>query len=201
MAATKASETAAMSAPPNHRAALDAGSPVYFHLWRHWPGANERRCSAQNIFPTSLMKATGRVIILTGMTLLFGCSDSHRLASQLLRPNGVLSVDVSSDTQGEISTTAGTTPRVTVVFGTNEAALLEQTGNQTMLYIRGRPWNRVAQESKKLEIRFAHDLVEVQVDGIALRENQDAEPDGAANRSQPIGPETNRTSSAAGSRR
>jgi hypothetical protein len=144
------------------------------------------------------MKATCSVIVLTGLTLLFGCSNSHRLASQLLRPNGVLSVEVSSDTQGEISTTAGTTPRVTVVFGTNQAALLEQTGNQTMLYIRGKPWNRVPQESAKLEIRFAHDVVEVLVDGIALRENRDAESDGAAHRSQPVQAPTNSNPTTAG---
>ena len=36
--------------------------------------------------------------------------------------------------------------------------------------------NHVPQESKKLEIRFKHDVVEVQMDGVALRDNRDAEP-------------------------
>jgi hypothetical protein len=147
------------------------------------------------------MKATCTVIILTGITLLFGCSNSHRLETQLLRPNGVLSVMVWSDIKGEISTSAGTTPRVTVLLGIKEEVSVEQLGNQTILYVRGRLWNHVPQEGKKLEIRFKHDVVIVQMDGVALRDNRDAEPDGAANPGQPVRPETNSTSSAAGSGR
>jgi hypothetical protein len=30
-------------APPNYRAALDAGREICLHIWRHWPGASERR--------------------------------------------------------------------------------------------------------------------------------------------------------------
>ena len=63
-----------------------------------------------------------------------------------------------------------------MLLGTKEEVSLEQAGNQTILYVQGRPWNHVPQESKKLEIRFKHDVVEVQMDGVALRDNRDAEP-------------------------
>jgi hypothetical protein len=185
----------------NKRPGMDAGWPILLAFVRAWPRATQAVRSAHNICPMFLMEAACKVLILTGITLLFGCSNSHHLESQLLRPNGVLSVGIWSDIKGEIFTTAGATPRVTVRLGTKEEVAVEQVGNQTILYIRGRPWNRVPQESKRLDIRFEHDVVVVQTDGVILKGNRSAEPDGPADGSQPVRPEMNRTSSAAGPRR
>jgi hypothetical protein len=78
---------------------------------------------------------------------------------------------------------------------------VEQVGNETLLRIRGSLWSRIPQESKRLEVRFKHQDFLVQVDGVALPKSQEAEPIGAANRSQPIRSETNQPSTAAGSGR
>src|SRR5215467_11231514 len=102
------------------------------------------------------MKTIPNIILLMGVSLLLGCGPSHRLESQLLRPTGVLSVGVRSDTEGEISTTAGTSPRVTVVLGRKDEITVEQAGNETLLRIRGNLWSRIPQESKRLEVRFQH---------------------------------------------
>jgi hypothetical protein len=147
------------------------------------------------------MRTLPNIILLTGIGLLFGCSGSHRLESQLLRPSGVLSVGVRSDIQGEISTTAGPTPRVTVLLGKKDEITVEQAGNETLLRIRGSLWSRIPQESKRLHVRFKDQNFLVELDGVALPKGQEAERIGPANGSQPIRPETNQTSSAAGSGR
>ena len=147
------------------------------------------------------MKTIPNVILLIAISLLLGCSPSHRLESQLLRPTGVLSVGVRSDTAGEISTTAGAIPRVTVLLGKKDELAVEQVGNETLLRIRGSLWGRIPQESKRLEVRFKHQDFLVEVDGVALPKSQEAEPIGAANGSQPIRPATNQPSPAAGSHR
>jgi len=145
------------------------------------------------------MKTIANVILLMGVSLLFGCGPSHRLESQLLRPTGVLSVGVQSDAEGEIFTTAGTSPRVTVLLGKKDEITVEQAGSETLLRIRGKLWNRIPQESKRLELRFKHQDFSVQVDGAALPQSQEAEPIGPS--SQPIRPETNQTPPTAGSHR
>jgi hypothetical protein len=147
------------------------------------------------------MKTIPNVILLMGVSLLLGCGSSHRLESQLLRPSGVLSVGVRSDTEGEISATAGTTPRVTVLLGKKDEIIVEQAGNETLLRIRGNVWSRIPPESKRLEVRFKDQEFLVELDGVALPKGQDAERVGPANGSQPIRPETNQISSAAGSHR
>ena len=147
------------------------------------------------------MKTIPNAILLIAISLLPGCSPSHRLESQLLRPTGVLSVGVRSDIAGEIFTTAGAIPRVTVLLGKKDELAVEQVGNETLLRIRGSLWSRIPQESKRLEVRFKHQDFLVEVDGVALPKSQEAEPIGAANGSQPIRPETNQPSSAAGSHR
>jgi hypothetical protein len=147
------------------------------------------------------MKTIPNVILLIPISLLLGCTPSHRLESQLLRPTGVLTVGVWSDTAGEISTTAGGIPRVTVLLGKKDELAVEQVGNETLLRIRGSLWSRIPQESKRLQVRFIrHDFL-VEVDGVALPKSQEAEPIGPANGSQPIRPETDRTSPTPGSGR
>lgn len=147
------------------------------------------------------MKTIANVILLIAISLLSGCRPSHRLESQLLRPTGALSVGVQSDTEGEISTTAGANPRVTVLLGKKDEFTVDQVGNETLLRIRGSVWSRIPQESKRLEVRFEHQDFLVEVDGVALPKSQEAEPVGAANGSQQIRPETNQPASGAGSHR
>jgi hypothetical protein len=147
------------------------------------------------------MRTIPNVILLTAISLLLGCSGSHRLESQLLRPSGVLCVGVRSDTEGEISTTAGATPRVTVLLGKKDEITVEQAGSETLLRIRGNVWSRIPQESKRLEVRFKDQDFLVELDGVALPKGQEAERIGPASGSQPIRPETNQISSAAGSHR
>jgi hypothetical protein len=88
-----------------------------------------------------------------------------------------------------------------VLLGKKDELAVEQVGNETLLRIRGSLWSRIPQESKRLEVRFKHQDFLVEVDGVALPKSQEAEPIGAANGSQPIRPETNQPSSAAGSHR
>lgn len=55
---------------PNHRAPLDAASPLCLHFGRHWRGASEDRCSAtiSRILSTAVSAA-----------LLVGCSSPQRV--------------------------------------------------------------------------------------------------------------------------
>jgi hypothetical protein len=118
------------------------------------------------------MRTVANGILLLGVSFLLGCGSSHRLESQLLRPTGVLSVGVRSDTEGEISTAAGTRPRVTVLLGKKDVITVEQAGNETLLRIGGKLWNRIPQESKRVEVRFKHQDFFVEVDGVALPKSQ-----------------------------
>ena len=131
------------------------------------------------------MKTIPNAILLIAISLLLGCSPSHRLESQLLRPTGVLSVGVRSDTAGEISTTAGASPRVTVLLGKKDELAVEQVGNETLLRIRGSLWSRIPQESKRLEVRFKHQDFLVEVDGVALPKSQEAEQGASPNAASP----------------
>jgi hypothetical protein len=135
------------------------------------------------------MKTIAYLILITGVSLLLGCGSSHRLESQLLRPGGVLRVGIRSDTEGEISATVGTRPRVTALIGKKHEVTVGQVGNETLLRIRGNLWSRIPQESKILEVRFQHQDFFVEVDGVALPKSQEADPIGAANGSQPVPPQ------------
>ena len=100
-------------------------------------------------------------IILTAILMLAGCKqNSHSLASQVLRANGILNVVVKSDVQGSISSVAGENPHVTISFGQTNSMEI----GQTQITVRDKLWGAIPEMTKTVLVDFYDTEFQVRLD-------------------------------------
>ena len=121
------------------------------------------------------------IVFLAVVTSLGGCGKRHRFVSQLMRPQGILSVVVRSDIRGGISLRFGTptTPRVTISLREKDGIVVEQQGKETLLYVGKELWYRIPDKTQRLEIRVTNRKIAAKADGVLLVKITDTEHEDA----------------------
>ena len=117
--------------------------------------------------PTSIL----HLVLICMLGVLSSC-DNNRYESQLMRPDGVLSVRVLSYTQGGIHTTAGAKPQVVASLDDGTKIVVEQAEHRTTLSVDGVLYALVPSTAKNLEIDLKKTGLTVEVDGVSLPKDQ-----------------------------
>jgi hypothetical protein len=122
------------------------------------------------------------------VTSLGGCGTSYwagwhgplsdyRGESDVHRPQGPLSVVVYSDIQCAPSHWSGaSTSRVTLSFKEMDDIVVEQQGEETLLYVGKDLRFRIPEETKRLIIKVKNSNIAVEADGVVLPKVEDTEP-------------------------
>jgi hypothetical protein len=106
-----------------------------------------------------------------------GPLSDYRGESQVRRRQGPLSVVVYSDIQCSRSHWSGaSTSRVTLSFKEMDDIVVEQQGEETLLYVGKDLRFRIPEETKRLIIKVENSNIAVEADGVLLPKVEDTEP-------------------------